>query len=69
MGECIKCGYKTPTGFNYYREKATGNCLCEDCYDGIDHELMVAFEIEIEPITAGYDEVDYEEDYVDDYEG
>lgn len=69
MGECIKCGYKTPIGFNYYREKKTYKCLCEDCYDSIDHELLDEFEVEIESITAGYDEVDYEEDYVDDYEG
>lgn len=69
MGECLKCGYKTPIGFNYYREKKTYKCLCEDCYDSIDHELLDEFEVEIESITAGYDEVDYEEDYVDDYEG
>lgn len=69
MGECLKCGYKTSAGFNYYREKKTYKCLCEDCYDGIDYELMDEFEVEIESITAGYDEVDYEEDYVDDYEG
>jgi hypothetical protein len=69
MGECLKCGYKTPTGFDYYREKVTGKCLCEEYYSGVDHELMEAFCVEIAPITAGYDEVDYEEDYVDDYEG
>ena len=69
MGECLKCGYKTPIGFNYYREKKTYKCLCEDCYDSIYHELLDQFEVEIESITAGYDEVDYEEDYVDDYEG
>lgn len=62
MGDCIKCGYKTPKHYVYYQDKATGKCLCEECYDGIDHELFEAFEVEFDAITAGYDDVDYEED-------
>ena len=69
MGVCDKCGYKPPKGYEYYKDNDSGVCLCEECYDGVDHELMDLFGITFNCVTAGIDDVDYEEDYVDDYEG
>lgn len=62
MGRCDKCGYETPKWGDYYKAQGDDVCLCEECYGGVDHELMDLFGITFNCVTAGIDDIDTEND-------
>ena len=64
MGICDICGYETPKDYEYFLSEGTAKeaCLCEDCHGNVDFELMDAFGVTFKSITAGFDDVDYEND-------
>lgn len=62
MGICDLCGYETPKGYDYFKDKVSGVCLCEECHDGVDHKLMDLLSHEFSSVEAGFDDIDAETD-------
>jgi hypothetical protein len=65
MGICDKCGYRASVGDVYYKDSDSGVCLCEECYSGVDNELMELLGVDFQHSEAGYDDVDCENDDFD----
>lgn len=63
MGKCDKCGYETLKWGDYYKDDDSGVCLCEECYDGVDYELVEdLLGHKFSPVTVGLDDIDTEND-------